>query len=189
MTTQIRTFNPAEFDPKTNGGQTEDVAQKKSVNKKYRTTGNSTRDQVRKMLFEAFVADTNEDEAASMVDLLEAKIFELVKDPKSKQYRDKTRALQNKLKGARFADNRAKLVSGDMTVDEACSDEFLLLKAQATGPKSGMPQRPMGGVPARPRGPHGAIVRPQSQRGPIRPPVGLGRPPVPQRAPVAALPK
>ena len=93
MTTQIRTFNPADFAPKTNGQTEEDASQKKSDNKKYQTTGNSTRDQVRKMLFEALVVDSSEDAAASMVDQLESKIMALVKDPKSKLYRDKTRAL------------------------------------------------------------------------------------------------
>ena len=90
-------FNPAAFA----GTATEASAKTKEVEKKpYKTTGISSRDSVRKMLFEAFTAEgTSNEEAATACEKIEDAITAGIIDPKSRQYREKARQIQLKLKG------------------------------------------------------------------------------------------
>ena len=113
----------------------------------YEVTGNSLRDAVRKFLFEIFSADeVDQEKAAILIVQLETQIYQLAPDPKSRQYRDNSRALQTKLKGSRFLVLRQNLLAGDISVAEVCSVEFLNSKTQlaASASTTQVPARPAG---------------------------------------------
>lgn len=88
-------FNPAAFQKK------EGEEKKKAVEKMpYPTTGNSTRDQIRKMLWEIFTANDLEAKSlhdeqyscAELVQTIEEEIHESTgADAKSRQYRDRVK--------------------------------------------------------------------------------------------------
>ena len=92
MTTKI--FNPAQFAPPEqldDNNQSDPVTVEK---KNYTLTGNSTRDQVRKLLYEIFSADdTDTNKIAKIIEALENQISKNCPNPSSKQYRDSSRAL------------------------------------------------------------------------------------------------
>lgn len=92
MTTKI--FNPAQFAPPE---QLDDNNQPDAVTvekKNYTLTGNSTRDQVRKLLYEIFSADDSDtNKIAKIIEALENQISKNCPNPSSKQYRDSSRAL------------------------------------------------------------------------------------------------
>ena len=96
-------FNPAAFQKQEEPAEEE----KKQANLPYEVTGNTSRDQVRKMFWEIFTADSAESKdfpeqvhsCAELAALIEAKVFESTgSDQKTKQYRDMSRQLQLKLK-------------------------------------------------------------------------------------------
>lgn len=60
-------FNPAQFAPETESATGDEQQQQvgHDKNKGYPTTGNSTRDQVRKILFEIFSADDSDAQRVS----------------------------------------------------------------------------------------------------------------------------
>ncbi|CDW77669.1 UNKNOWN [Stylonychia lemnae] len=103
---------------------------------KYPLTGNSSRDSVRKMLYEVFQGDP---ELGPFLPILEE-----CKDPKSKQYRDKCRA------GPRFEASRRDFRAQVLDAKTLISDEFVQGKSTSapTGDQINS-QRP-------PNGPHGA---------------------------------
>lgn len=60
--------------------------------RKFATAGDSTRDSVRKLLFEIFAADCDDEKlVASLIESLESEISKDCPDPKSRQYRDSSR--------------------------------------------------------------------------------------------------
>lgn len=79
---------------------------KQAENKPYATTGVSARDNVRKMLFETFIqesGDHSEKDAARAAESIEDAVSASIKDPKSRQYRDKVRQIQLKLKVSSYS--------------------------------------------------------------------------------------
>ena len=75
----------------------------------YETTGVSSRDHVRKTLWEIFSGDPDESEFTiannELVANLENELFKSTgSDAKTKAYRDKTKNLQLKLKGTRYVE-------------------------------------------------------------------------------------
>ena len=159
MTTKI--FNPAEF---TTTASKEEHAPStpKAEAKDYKLTGNSSRDQVRKMLFEIFAQDEFPKQSiAALIEAIEDEISTSCPDPKAKKYRDTSRALQTKLKGSRFQQLRAELLHGSLTVAEVCSDGFLNGKRSApptqlkTAPVAHAPSS-LGSRPVPGRGPPGS---------------------------------
>lgn len=106
------------------------------------------------MIYEILSSDGDKALAATLAENLES---ELCKgsgdDARSRQYRDKGRQLQLKLKGPRFADNRAKVMAGELTPEQVCGDEWLSAKEQASS-------RPgPGGMASRGRGMPGMMGR------------------------------
>ena len=111
-------FNPADFQAKgpANGGKDNTAKQQQKNNIPYETTGNSSRDQVRKMLWEIFTqgpssgiqAQSGQDaidegnqkfSAQQLVAMLEDAVFKNSdEDAKTRQYRDRCKNLQLKLK-------------------------------------------------------------------------------------------
>ena len=70
---------------------------------------------MRKLLFEIFSADDDDtNHVAELIQALENQISKDCPDPKSRQYRDSSRALQTKLKGSRFTELRLSLLKGEM---------------------------------------------------------------------------
>ncbi len=124
MTTKI--FNPAQFAPP---DQLDDNNHSDPVpvdKKNYALSGNSTRDQVRKLLYEIFSGDdADTTKIAKVIEALENQISKNCPNPSSKQYRDSSRALQTKLKGSRFTELRLSIVNGDISVQDVCSEEYL----------------------------------------------------------------
>ena len=77
---------------------------------------------MRKLLFEIFSADDDDPErVANLIQNLEPYISEEFPDARSRQYRDSSRALQNKLKGTRFVDLRRQLLDGEIKVEDVCA--------------------------------------------------------------------
>lgn len=173
----------------------------------YEATGVATRDNVRKSFWEIFSADPEEADAklknAEVVHLLENQLFEATGgDAKTRQYRDKTKAIQLKLRGSRYSETRARIRMQDLSVEEVCTDEFLNAKAAPAGagrgaaaPRGAMPpgrgRGIMPGPPGRGRGvpPPAMMGRGRGLPGAAMPGgVGRGapmpRPGMPQRAPM-----
>ena len=169
-------FNPAAFQKK------EGEEKKKTVEKlPYPVTGNSTRDQIRKMLWEIFTSNELEakslpDEKHSCEDLvskIEEEIHESTgTDSKSRQYRDKVKQIQLKIKGPRFKDTRNDLRLAKLEVQELCSEAYLTGKGSGVSGagRSGPPGAPPGRGRGGPSGPPGAMGRGRGV-----PPPGLGR--------------
>ena len=98
MSAKPKVFNP--FGGSADGAQNAASSSNKEAEKKpYPTTGVSARDQVRKMVFETFTAEGhNEADAAKASESIESALTAIISDPKSRQYRDKARQIQLKLK-------------------------------------------------------------------------------------------
>ena len=94
-------FNPGAFMSNSLKAEVAHASRSALQDKEYKLTGNNTRDQVRKLLFEALSeADTEPTTLApeELTELLETALFDLCADAKSKEYRDKSRTAIQKLK-------------------------------------------------------------------------------------------
>ncbi|TNV87383.1 hypothetical protein FGO68_gene16939 [Halteria grandinella] len=154
--------------------------------KDYPVSGNATRDQVRKLIFESFQGDNpsipgEKLSISQAVEVIESSILNESKDPKSKQYRDKSRQVQLKLKGPRYEQSRNELRTGAITAEDFIKDEYVQGKAAATAAPNQMQQR-VGSAPMMPPGGGGFAQRPPMMGGggprPMMP-MGMMRPPGP----------
>ena len=127
------------------------VTKKPQEDLPYETTGVSSRDNVRKQFWEMFSADSAEPDfkidVKDIVHLLENQLYESTgSDAKTRQYRDKTKNIQLKLKGSRYLEQRRELRIGSLTVEEVCTEEWLSAKS-ATTPRPGPQGAGRGGMP------------------------------------------
>lgn len=109
-------FNPAAFDPAASQDQNADKVIK-SEKRPYQSTGVSVRDQIRKLLWEIFVGENakySTEKCAEIVEQVEDEIYKQFSDPKSRQYRDKARTVQLKLKGPGNEATRVRLLTNDL---------------------------------------------------------------------------
>ena len=147
-------FNPAALmssQTKDDSSQRRDVVQ----DKQYKLTGNNTRDQARKLIFEALQEGGIALPPEELTDQLESSLYELCGDPKSKEYRDKTRTIVQKIKVClssfhitqqpRRNHDAAQLRSGEITVqaflklEPAGKDTAAAAAPQSTPATSGPP--------------------------------------------------
>ena len=119
-----------------------------------------------------------------IVDALENQLFNVSgNDPKTRQYRDMTKALQLKLRGTRYIEARNNIRSGEVKIEDVCTDEYINSKAAPpTRPTAAAPQSARGPAIAGGRGVGGITPRPGSSlgmgpagRGRGVPPLGIGR--------------
>ena len=143
------------------------------------------------MLFETLVQDLGGSAklpARDVVEQLENEILKQSKDPKSRQYRDMARVIQNKLKGPRFVETRQQLLDGSLSAETVCSEGFS--QGKSTGGSKSGPPTANAPRPGRPMGPRGMGLARAPPGQPVRPrggPPNLGRPgfrPMAPRAPV-----
>ena len=144
------------------------------------------------MLFETLIQDLGGSAklpARDVVEQLESEILKQCKDPKSRQYRDMARVIQNKLKGPRFVETRQQLLDGSLGAETVCSEEFLQGKSGA-GSKAGPPSA-NAPRPGRLMGPRGMGMARGPPGQPVRPrggPPNLGRAGFRPSAPRAPVP-
>ena len=95
-------FNPAAFSAK------KQVVETQKEKLPYEVTGNSSRDNIRKVLWEILSGEPDGSiKNSDLVHKIEEEIHSSTgSDAKSRQYRDKVKQLQLKIKGPRFGDTR-----------------------------------------------------------------------------------
>lgn len=116
-------------------GKTEKPDARKAASTPYQTTGESSRDHVRKTFYEIFNTEADESNA-QIVEQLETQIFESSgSNSKSKEYRDMTKSIQLKLRGTRFVEIRSAIRQKKISVEDVCSDDFIKGKTAIPGAK------------------------------------------------------